>query len=204
MSAATRSRQDYCTVPASTEARKTVLLIHGFYHFAPKRIGYRNDYCLACDAVRVAEQVSSFNVIHVYFAPVLPVGRWKGWVCSTCGRDPHERVRSTSAFKILTAIMFGLFSLFGLFMTFAVSRQGVDPSAVGFTLVMAACCAAAILWCRAKPSTDLKRQLPQIPPTPRDICIFCGGGLDIMGFCSQCRIRRMDLKQAAQPGIVKW
>src|SRR4051794_39405709 len=89
------------------------MIIHGIYHFSPQRAAYRNDYCLSCDTVRVAEQVKTLDVVHFYFIPVVPLGRRKHWRCAVCGHDPHERVKSTQRFKVLTAIMFGFLAVLG-------------------------------------------------------------------------------------------
>jgi hypothetical protein len=182
------------------------MLIHGTYCFAPRRHAYRNDYCLSCDAVRVAEQVKTLDFIHVYFIPLVPLGRRKHWKCSVCGNNPHERVKSTQGFKVLTAFAFGLFAAFGWALAILMMARGGGAPAdlFGFIAVMTLCFIAALLWCRAKPTTNLKHQLPHVPPLPADICIYCGGGLDIMGFCGQCRVQRLELRQTAQPGIVKW
>ena len=66
-----------------------MLLVHGAYHFWPKRVAFRNDYCVTCDGPRRAIAVRTFDVGHVFWIPILPVGFWRHWVCSACKRNPH-------------------------------------------------------------------------------------------------------------------
>jgi hypothetical protein len=67
-----------------------MVIVHGVYHWSPKRIQFRNDYCLSCSAQRVAIRVRTFDVIHIFGIPILPLGFWKRWKCTVCKRDPHH------------------------------------------------------------------------------------------------------------------
>ena len=67
-----------------------MFIIHGAYHFWPKQDAFRNDYCLSCQAPRRSIAVRSFDVGHIFWIPILPVGFWRHWKCTVCGRDPHR------------------------------------------------------------------------------------------------------------------
>ena len=74
-------------------------LIHGVYHWWPKRVGFRNDYCRSCEGPRRAIATRTFDVGHIFFVPILPVGFWKHWSCTACRRDPHAPARTRRVFK---------------------------------------------------------------------------------------------------------
>src|SRR5882672_11632343 len=76
-----------------------MFIIRGAYHFWPKRVAFRDDYCLTCRAPRRAVAMRTFDVGHVYWVPILPVGFWKHWQCSTCGSDPHKNPKMRRSFK---------------------------------------------------------------------------------------------------------
>jgi hypothetical protein len=57
-----------------------MILVHGFYRFKPKRVAFRNDFCLACAKAVRAFQVRTFDVLHVFWIPLLPV-----WHRPKCG-----------------------------------------------------------------------------------------------------------------------
>jgi hypothetical protein len=65
-------------------------MIRGTYHFFPKRVAFRNDYCLSCQAPRRAIATRTLDVGHIYWIPILPIGFWKHWACSACRCDPHR------------------------------------------------------------------------------------------------------------------
>src|SRR3989338_1357270 len=70
-----------------------MLIVHGTYFLARKLVAYRNDYCLSCNAERMAFQRRTFDVHHIFYVPLLPLGFWKRWHCSACDRNPHESPR---------------------------------------------------------------------------------------------------------------
>jgi hypothetical protein len=53
-----------------------MLVIHGLYRFKQHRIGVCKDLCNACEKETVTEEWRSFNVGHLYFIPLLPLG-WR-------------------------------------------------------------------------------------------------------------------------------
>ena len=92
-----------------------MLLHYGIYHFAARRTAFRNDFCVRCDAERLAIQTSTLDVLHVYWVPVVPFGRIGRWHCLQC-EHPVDRVRTSRrsikvAFAIVLAIVAVLFWL---------------------------------------------------------------------------------------------
>jgi hypothetical protein len=174
-----------------------MLILYGYYRFAVRRIAYRNDYCLRCDGVRMAELIQTFNVGHLFFIPLLPLGRWRRWLCMGCGHNPHERQASSPGFKLFVAITFALLTVFGFLMP--ITRPEDVPIAWGFRSVMLLGFLGALAWCRTKPPTNLKEQLLGVPPLPQDVCALCHAALDARGFCAACKATRLEV---TRPGAV--
>jgi hypothetical protein len=73
--------------------------LYGSYHFWPKKFGFRDDYCLGCQAPRRSIAIRTLDVGHPFWIPILPVGFWKQWKCSMCHRGPHANTRTRRSFK---------------------------------------------------------------------------------------------------------
>jgi hypothetical protein len=72
----------------------------------PRRVAFRNDYCMACNAPRRAVQIRTLDVIHLYFIPLLPLGLWKRWCCCTCGMNPHQLHLTRRLIKTAVLVVF--------------------------------------------------------------------------------------------------
>jgi hypothetical protein len=168
-----------------------VLIIHGVHHFWPKRVGFRNDYCLGCDKPRRSVAIRTLDVVHLFWIPILPLGFWKHWQCSECGRDPHRHVRTRRAFKW---IGFGLLAIVAAMLW--LTPAGTDDSFQWF-LRVAATAAALALWIhllRTASEPSLKQRLAAIPEAQDVICPFCNAPLHAIGggrwSCPSCGIAR--------------
>src|SRR5580698_7308270 len=71
----------------------------GVFHFRPKRIAFRNDYCLACKRPRGSVRMRTFDVLHILWIPILPLGVWRRWICTACGREVNVEVKTRRSFK---------------------------------------------------------------------------------------------------------
>jgi hypothetical protein len=170
-----------------------MFIIYGMYRWARQRVGYRNDFCLTCEDQRVAEQHRTFDCGHVFFIPLLPLGYRKRWHCSMCGNNPHERVRTSRTLLILFAVIVGLFT--GL-MWFGGAVPPEEAALIwgmriGFTLAFL----GLVYWIRrSKPTVGLKERLDQVPPLPRDVCLYCRGLLDPDARCTPCGVQRHQVR----------
>ena len=172
-----------------------MIVVHGIYRFAQKRLAFRNDFCLRCEGMRLAVKVRSLNVVHLYWVPVLPLGWWKKWFCSVCGRDPHQRVRTKRFYKVLLVIVLALAALPVWFAPLTPDRPAwVWP----VRMVMLLAISAAIWWAtyghRSGPS--LREQLSTVLPYRDRCCPFCGGQLfdNPRWHCPACGLERLELE----------
>jgi hypothetical protein len=146
-------------------------LIHGVYHWWPKRVGFRNDYCRSCEGPRRAIATRTFDVGHIFFLPILPVGFWKHWSCTACRRDPHAPARTRRVFKWI-----GLFCLILLAVMFWSTPVDPEVSMIAWALriLPAGGAVALIIHLLVTPKDPrLRELLATIPPASDSVCPFC-------------------------------
>ncbi len=167
-----------------------MLIIHGTYHFFARKTGFRNDYCLSCNAKTRSFRVRTFDVLHLFWIPLLPLDFWSRWFCGTCGKRPHSNVRTRRSFKVAGLVL--LVALAVIFWSLP-----VDPGkAVGFWFCRLASplgiVATFIHLRNAKRGPNLKEFLAAVEPANDFVCPICGTPLVASGIwtCPRCGIQR--------------
>ena len=148
-----------------------MFIIHGAYHFWPKRAAFRNDYCLYCDAPRRSVAVRTFDVGHIFWIPILPVGYWRHWKCTVCGRDPHVSRKTRRTF-----LWAGLLCLVAVSVILWAMPSDADFGIGGWALRLAAPLAAILLLVylvRTPGEKSLRKRLAEISPASDLVCPFC-------------------------------
>ncbi len=167
-----------------------MVVIYGVHHFRPRRIAFRNDYCLRCGKACRSAQIRTFDVCHIFWIPILPIGFWKRWACTICGRKPHVSPQTRRSFKWACLIV--------LAVLWAASWIGpVTPDLVaGIWLfrIGAVLCAVLLLVHLLRPPYDpsLEEKLDTVHPAAETLCPFCGTQL-IVGtrcYCPGCGVVR--------------
>ena len=174
------------------------MIWHGAYRWFPRKVGFRNDYCMTCRAPRRAEQVRTFDVLHLNLVPVLPLGFRRRWVCQECGLRPRQ-VRLTLrliAQMVLVASLIEAATFWGsiFFVGLAIAE---DVDAFWFLGVICSVVAVAlggylIFWPPAGPSYEELRQ--SVPAANDTKCPFCGTPLIDEFFdchCPDCGAKRL-------------
>ncbi len=163
-----------------------MLIIHGMYNFRPKRLAFRNDYCLPCGQPRRSVQIRTFDVWHIFWIPLLPLGFWKRWRCIECGRLPHVNPKTRRPFKWLGFFVLLVFSA-------AFWSMPVEPDFVtGAWIIRIGAPLGAILTLvhlrRTSKEQSLKEKLATIHPASDTICPFCGTQLLILASDCSCPV----------------
>jgi len=164
------------------EKGSVLFIVYGVYHWRAKRVAFRNDYCVACGEAGLAVQVRTFDVGHIFWIPILPVGFWKRWVCTVCGRDPHVSTKTRRGFKWA-----GVFILLLFAVVFWIVPVEPHSAAIFWGLRFAAPMGAILTLVhllRTKKEPTLKARLASIPPAADTVCPFCGAQLLMLA--SQC------------------
>lgn len=146
----------------------------GVYHFAPKKVAFRNDYCRACQAPRLAIRVRTFDALHVYWVPILPLGFWHRWHCTDCGRPPSENTRTRQGIKIAGAI--ALLPMIAIFWIAPVDNaaQGEAIWFWGGRILLPLLLAWTIYQIRKGPQEPgYKEKLAEVEPYLSSSCPFC-------------------------------
>ena len=148
-----------------------MILIHGAYHFWPKRAAFRNDYCLTCRASSRSVAIRTFDVGHIFWIPILPVGFWKHWRCMRCGAEPHTAPGTRRSFKWVGLFLLGLFSVISWIVPAAPPDEWVSwLFRLGGPL-------ASVLLLRhllgSPKELSLRQGLKSVVPTDETSCPFC-------------------------------
>ena len=164
-----------------------MLLLHGVVSFRPKLVAFRNDYCLRCDGPRLAFQRRTFDVLHAWFLPVLPLGFWRRWHCSECESNPHAVVRTRKVFRWAGVALLGLVAV----SVWAESPDSLPPDDRTAFLVMRllgplAFAAALFATMRAKPDPVLRERLRSVAPLEEPACPRCNTTLAMSTRGAQC------------------
>jgi hypothetical protein len=169
-----------------------MLVIHGTYQFRPERIAYRNDYCLTCEAPRQSVQVRTFDAVHLFWIPLIPLGFHKQWICRTCGKQPDVSAKTRRPFKWIGVFLLLLFG--GLFWF-----EPLDPNFLAGTWFfrIGAPVGAVLLLVhllRTPPDTSRKARLMGVLPAAETECPFCRVQLLMLGSkcsCPKCGVVRL-------------
>jgi hypothetical protein len=168
-----------------------MLIVQGVYSFRPKRLRFRNDYCLSCAQPRRSVQVRTFDMWHFFWIPILPLGIRKRWRCTVCGREAHVGAATRRAFKWAALALLVFFAA-----VFWV--EPVDPGFIAGTWIfriggtVGALLVLAHL-VRTPKEPSLKEKLAGIPPASDTVCPFCGTQLLMLATecsCPACGVVR--------------
>jgi hypothetical protein len=168
-----------------------MLIVYGVYRWWPKRIAFRNDYCLRCGQESRAEQIRSFDVGHIFWIPILPSGFWKHWYCVKCRHDPHEFPGTRRIFKWI-----GLVILILLGAAFWATPVGPD-FVVGSWMFRIGASVGALLTLayllKTPKDVSLNDRLARVQLASDGVCPFCQSQLMVSEkcVCPKCAVVRL-------------
>jgi hypothetical protein len=161
----------------------------GVYRLRPAVVAFRNDVCLTCGIARRSLQVRTFNILDLHGVPLIPVGFWKRWLCTSCGSRPEYNPQSRRKFALTLAALAAAFGaiFWGL---------PVEPDQAATWLLIRylspVVLVAALVWsvvAEGTPSTT--ERLSGVAVSRETTCPFCEIGLSPTEWrCPSCRIQR--------------
>jgi hypothetical protein len=173
---------------------KGAMLIHGQYHWLPRRTGFRNDYCLGCDRPTRAIQIRTLDVWHLMFVALIPLGLWRRWHCSACGRRPGFNPKSRRKFVKAIAALGAAFA--GVFWLMPVDEAQADMwwfFRIGGLVVALA---MVVVLFRLPPDPSNRERLARVLPASDSTCPFCDVQLEVQlnpdrWRCPSCLVVRL-------------
>jgi hypothetical protein len=167
------------------------LALEGVRSYRRSVVAYRNDFCVSCNVLRRALQVRSFKAYQLYSIPIIPLGFWRDWECSECGRDPHAYPGSPQNIKWMAVFLAGLFAITGVIASFDQQDSAVTVGLMRFGLPALF---LVVLWfvLKNRPDRALRQKLQNVEPDTADSCALCRGTLTLgPGWrCSNCGVER--------------
>jgi hypothetical protein len=173
-----------------------MLIVHGIYRFSKKFTAFRNDFCANCGLPCGAVQIRTFDVHHIFWLPLIPVGFKKRWYCTRCDQQSDVYAGTRRPFKWI-----GLFLLLLLspLLWFLPLEGEQDRGFVIFIRVLrfgAPFAAILTAWHLRRTRNERSRQdwLSHVPPADDANCPFCQTPLMVLsgqGSCPSCGALRL-------------
>lgn len=167
-----------------------MILIHGTYRLFPTLVAYREGQCNHCERVTHADRFKAWYFLHLYWIPVLPLGRHAFWSCAGCRKDPRERVKESVTMLVLGIVAFSVFFLALMIPPIPEKDAGAIWVGRGVLLALIAYCVHQVRARRRAPV-----EVPVKHAYANDDCHHCGDRLCLFErqmFCLKCKIFRLD------------
>ncbi len=168
------------------------MIVDGRYKFFRRRVACRNVWCSVCSAQRLAIATRHLAVYHLFFVPLIPLGRRVEWRCNACFLqvDAFRPVRAwISGFGMLAGLFFILFGAAGFLPAPANTRRAVD---LGFSFEMIGLGVALLAffaWWRHRRRRH-EAAVREVVPLSGDLCPLCAGALAPAArpYCETCEV----------------
>lgn len=161
-------------------------------HIRPRKVAFRNDYCLSCDAPRLAICVRTFDVIRAGILPVLPLGFIHRWYCTACERLTNRSSRIRYSHKAVAVTVLAWMTL-----AFWLIPVSWFPDVVFFIWQgrIGSLLLLALAWhhLRQEPrEPGYKERLAKVEPYLSSTCPLCGTPLSNIPnwHCPSCGLER--------------
>ena len=168
------------------------MIVDGRYQFFRRKVACRNVWCSVCSAQRLAIGTRYLAVYHLFFVPLMPLGRRVEWRCNACFLqvDAFRPVRAwISGLGIWAGLFFILFGAAGFLPAPGYPRREVD---LGFAFQMIGLGVALVglfAWLRQRRRRH-EAAVRQVVPLTGDRCPLCVGVLapSARPYCESCEV----------------
>jgi hypothetical protein len=165
-----------------------MIVIFGTYHWAPKLVSFRQDWCTVCDGERLVVGRRTIDFGHIFWIPLLPFGRWTRWRCGTCGEDPARSAETRRPLRII-AWMLIVFFLVGTVLSFGDFE--IHGNGAWFAWALGVLGIAYMTWWAFKPFDrgTYKEKRARVAAFSGSVCPLCEGTMTASiedSRCSRC------------------
>ncbi len=153
-----------------------MFIVAGTYNWSARLVAFRRDMCAHCPRETLSLGTRTLDFFHVFWIPILPLGRWTRWRCADCGNDPSQTTTVRRPFRLLLWLLVALMAL--AFVSVAESGGAfANPVWMGRTL--AAVVVALVGWwaVRSTGSNDYEQRRAHVQPYNESACPLCGAHL---------------------------
>ena len=153
-----------------------MFIVAGIYNWSARLVAFRRDLCAGCQRETLALGTRPLDFFHVFWLPVLPLGRWTRWRCGACGNDPSVTTAVRRPFRLLLWFLVALVAL--AFVSIAEDGGEVAiPVWVGRAL--AGVIVLLVGWWALRPtgSEEYQQRRTAVQPFSGDACPLCGSHL---------------------------
>jgi len=170
-----------------------MFVITGTYNFRPRVVAFRSDYCRNCQSKSISFARRTFDVFHLFWIPVIPLGIWTRWYCHQCGERPHEGNAIRKSVRIFIAVFFLLLSALFWLVTLLPILNLVpqSPDDKGFlisAIVMSVLLVLSLFWVWRYRSDEFESHIREVQTFADHSCPLCSGRLDLSNTltCREC------------------
>ena len=153
-----------------------MFIVAGIYNWSARLVAFRRDLCASCQCETLALGTRTLDFFHVFWIPVLPLGRWTRWRCAVCGKNPSVATAVRRPFRILLWLFFVLIVLAMLSVAEEISTYDysswISRALAGTLVVLTG-------WWALRPtgSETYQQRRAAVQPYSDDACPLCGAHL---------------------------
>jgi hypothetical protein len=173
-----------------------MIVVGGTYSWFPKVVAFRHDLCRSCEQESLALATRTYDFLHLFWVPVLPLGRWTRWGCGHCGKDPAQTSEVRRSWKIALLIILALLVLIS---ALAAGRNGDYGYGIWIGRAVAFLFVVLVAWVVLRPQgiTDLEQRRALVQPFDGGACPLCGAHMVrslVTSTCSDCEAEHRPLE----------
>ena len=149
-----------------------MVMIHcGIYKLKPKPVAVRDDWCVQCAGPRSAVKVKTFDIVHLWGIPLVPLGRIGRWICIGCRQPPDAVMTAERSLKFWLGAVASLL---------AALTWADEPSRAGmlilwvFRLGLIGSAVGMFWWAISPGDVERRRQIETLAPNHMPDCPLCG------------------------------
>ena len=173
-----------------------MLVIYGRYRWFPKNVAFRNDYCLHCDEPVLAVRERTFDVLHLFWLPLIPIGFWRKWFCSQCSRPPSLPPRTRKPFKWAGLVLLAMAAWTFWLAPLETWDPDLDTDFLWTMRVLIGVGLPLLLWnvLRAPKDVSYREMQRTVAPYRGLDCPLCGRRLSLgaVRYCQHCGLERAE------------
>jgi hypothetical protein len=172
-----------------------MIVVGGTYSWFPKVVAFRRDLCRSCQQESLVLATRTYDFLHLFWVPVLPLGRWTRWGCGACGIDPAQTSEVRRSLRVVLVVFLAiLVIIFAL----ASGRNGDYGYGIWVGRGLALLFVLLVAWWALRPQgiTDFEQRRALVPPFDGGDCPLCGAHLVrslITSTCSDCEAEHRPL-----------